>query len=300
MEIAGLTLLVDILDAGSLSEAARKLKMSRANVSYHLQQLEKMAGVELVRRTTRRLEPTEVGLVLYEHGQAIRHELAAAKEAVATLGQGLHGSVRVSVPTGFGQMVMTDWLLEFKQTYPDISLELLFENRVDDLLREAVDVAVRVMSDPPEALIARELAQVRYLACASVEFARTHGLPQALEELPDRPLITSMAVGRSLRLAAYQGDTRHEVTLSPKLASENFEFLRKAILAGLGVGIVPSYVVAADVAAGQVVTCLDSWRLSIFGTRLFLLRTPGHFPTQAVRTFIDFIVEKAKACDQLR
>lgn len=293
MDLTGLVLLVDILDAGNLSSAARKLKVSRANVSYHLQQLEKSVGVQLVRRTTRRIEPTEIGQTLYRHGRAIRDELTAAQEAIDTLGRGLHGAVRVSVPTGFGQLVMTGWLLEFKRQYPEISLELLFENRVDDLLRDEVDVAIRVMSDPPEALVARELAQVRHVACASTGFAQTTGLPEDLEDLRRLPLITSTVVGRELRLAAYRDDVRQEVTLNPTLASENFQFLREAILSGLGVGLVPSYVVEDDVKAGRVVTALTPWRLSIFGTRLFLLRMPDRYQTQAVRTFIDFIVDKA-------
>jgi DNA-binding transcriptional LysR family regulator len=287
MDLTGLVLLVDILDAGNLSSAARKLKVSRANVSYHLQQLEKSVGAQLVRRTTRRIEPTEIGQTLYRHG------LTAAWEAIHSLGRGLHGAVRVSVPTGFGQLVMTGWLLEFKRQYPDISLELLFENRVDDLLRDEVDVAIRVMSEPPEALVARELAQVRYVACASDVFTRIHGLPDDLEDLRRMPLITSSVVGRELRLSAYKDQVRQEVTLSPTLASENFQFLREAILSGLGVGLVPSYVVQEDVNTGRVVTALNNWRLSIFGTRLFLLRMPGRYQTQAVRTFIDFVIEKA-------
>lgn len=293
MDLTGLVLLVDILDAGNLSSAARKLKVSRANVSYHLQQLEKSVGVQLVRRTTRRIEPTEIGQTLYRHGCAIRDELAAAREAITMLGRGLHGAVRVSVPTGFGQLVMTDWLLEFKRQYPEISLELLFENRVDDLLRDEVDVAIRVMSEPPEALVARELAQVRHVACASTDFARTKGLPEDLEALRRMPIITSPVVGRELRLAAYRDEVRQEVTLNPTLASENFQFLREAILSGLGIGLVPSYVVQEDVKMGRVVTALDPWRLSIFGTRLFLLRMPGRYQTLAVRTFIDFIIDKA-------
>lgn len=293
MDLNGLVLLVDILDAGNLSSAARKLKVSRANVSYHLQQLEKSVGVQLVRRTTRRIEPTEVGQTLYRHGRAIRHELTAAQEVVATLGRGLFGSIRVSVPTGFGQLVMTSWLLEFKRLYPEISLELLFENRVDNLLRDEVDVAIRVMSAPPPALVARELAQVQYVACASTAFATSRGLPDDLEALKTVPLITSSVVGRDLRLAAYRNEERQEVTLHPTMASENFQFLREAILSGLGVGLVPSYVVQEDVDKGLVLTALSAWRLSIFGTRLFLLRMPGRYQTQAARTFIDYIVDKA-------
>lgn len=294
LDASALTLLVDILDAGNLSKAARRLKVSRANVSYHLNQLEKSLGLQLFRRTTRQLEPTEIGLQLYQHGCVIRDELLAAKESVASFGKGLHGSVRLSVPTGFGQMVMSNWLIEFKRTYPDIALELLFDNRVDDLLRDEVDVAIRVMAEPPPTMVARELAQVRYVVCASKAYANLHGLPERLEELATVPLITSTVSGRELRVSAYQADTRQELMLRPTLASENFQFLREAILSDLGVGLVPDYVVAQDILQGMVVTSLGNWRLSIFGTRMFLLRMPDRYQTQAVRTLIDFVLAQAR------
>jgi DNA-binding transcriptional LysR family regulator len=295
MDVNALLLLVDILDAGNLSQAARKRKVSRANISYHLNQLEKSVGLQLVRRTTRRIDPTEAGLKLYQHGRIIRDELLAAEESVASLGEGLHGSVRMAVPTGFGQLVMSHWLIEFKRLYPSIRLELLFDNRVDDLLRDEVDVAIRVLSEPPPQLVARELCPMRHIACASAAYASEHPMPQRLEELESVPLITSTVVGRALRVSAYRDSERQELVLQPTLASENFQFLHEAILAGLGVGLVPDYVVAQDVAAGRVVTALDDWRLSIFGTRLFLLRMPDRYQTLATRTLIDFVLEKTRA-----
>jgi len=294
VDAQALTLLVDIVDAGNLSLAARKLKTSRANVSYRLKQLEQAVGMQLFRRTTRRIEPTEIGLRLYQHGRVIRDELRAAQESVNLLGRGLHGAVRVSLPTGFGELVMGDWLIDFKRRYPDIALDLRFENRIDDLLREEVDVAVRVMSEPPPQMVATELSRVRYVVCAAVGYAGSQGMPASLEDLAQVPLITSNVDGRELRVAAYQGELRRELNLRPTLASENFRFLREAVLAGLGVGLVPDYVVASDVAAGRVVLALAEWRLSIFGTRMFLLRMPGRYQTLAVRTLLDFIVEKAR------
>lgn len=287
-------MLADIIEAGNLSQAARRLKMSRANVSYHLAQLEKALGQQLLRRTTRRLEPTELGFNLYRHGCVIREELMAARESVASLGQGLHGSVRMSMPTGFGNLVMSDWLIEFKRQYPDISLNLLFENRVDDLLRDEVDIAIRVMSEPPEQLVAIELSKVRYVVCATREYHGQHAMPTALEDLTRVPIITSAVVGRELRLAAYRDGQREELFLRPTLASENFQFLREAVLGGLGVGLVPDYVVQDDVAIGRVVTALQDWRLSVFGTRMYLLRMPGRYQTLATRTLIDFVVRKAR------
>src|SRR5690606_10437131 len=140
----------------------------------------------------------------------------------------------------------------------------------------------------------------RYSVCASVEYASQHGMPVELDDLRRYPIITSNVIGRDLRLSAYQGGNRCEVVLHPTLATENFQFLRKAILAGLGVGLVPDYVIDRDVAAGTVVTALTSWRLSVFGTRMYLLRMPGRYQTLAVRTLIDYVVERAREWSRAR
>jgi DNA-binding transcriptional LysR family regulator len=294
LDVQSLTLLVQILDAGNLAEAARRMKMSRANVSYHLNQVERAIGQQLIRRTTRRLEATEIGLKLYEHGRVIQNELLAARESIATLGQELSGRVRLSVPSGYGQLAMSPWLLEFKRLHPAIVLDVLFENRVEDLMRDEVDVAVRVLSEPPQNLVARDLGPVRFVACASRAYAEQAGLPQRLEDLQHTPLLTAAVIGKQLRLAAYQDEERHEVLIEPTLISENFMFLREAVLAGLGVGLVPDYTVRDLLEAGTVVTALDAWRLSIFGTRMHLLYMPNRHHTRAMATFIEYIQQRAR------
>jgi DNA-binding transcriptional LysR family regulator len=298
MDISGLTLLVEIIDAGNLSEAARRLKMSRANVSYRLNQFEKEIGQQLLRRTTRQIEPTEIGYRLYDHGVVIRNEMLAASESIAMLGKDLQGRVRLSVPSGYGQLVMSDWLIEFNRLYPGIVLDIIFENRTTDLLIGEVDIAVRVMSEPPQNLVARDMGEVRYVACASKEYAQRHGMPSEISALRTAPIITSNVVGRQLRLAAYLDNARHEVLLDPGIISENFIFLRQTILAGLGVGIVPDYVVRADMETGKVVTCLSQWRLSIFGTHMYMVYMPDLYRTKATSTFIEHILGCAQAMNQ--
>ncbi len=293
LDLTYLTLLVDIIDAGNLSQAARKLKMTRANVSYHLSQLEKSVGVELVRRTTRRVEPTEVGWRLYEHGRTVRNEIVAAQETITNLGQGPQGRVGLSVPSGYGQMVMSDWLIEFKRLNPGIVLDVVFENRVDNL-RDEVDIAIRVLPEPPPQMVAREFGTVRYLACASKAYALAHGLPSELALLRTQPLITANIVGRHLSLRGYRQGEREEVMLAPTLISEHYPFLREGILAGLGIGLVPDYVVQDVIESGEVVTALNDYRLSIFGTTMYLLYLPNRHQTRAVRTCIDFLMEKAR------
>jgi DNA-binding transcriptional LysR family regulator len=293
MDLNALNLLVEIVEAGNLSEAARRLRMSRANVSFRLAQFERSLGQQLLRRTTRRVEPTEIGQRLYAHGRAIRDELLAAQESVTELGHSLQGRVRLSVPSGYGQLVMSEWLIAFKRAYPGIVLDVMFENRVEDLMRDEVDIAVRVMSEPPQNLVARDMGPVHYVACAASGWAREHGMPVQLEDLRSVPLITSSVQGRQVRVAAYLEQERHEVSIEPTIISENFLFLRQAILAGLGVGIVPDYVVNPEVESGEVVTALNAWRLSIFGIHMYMLYMPGRHRTRAITTFIDFMLERA-------
>ncbi len=296
LDLPYLTLLVDIIDAGNLSQAARKLKMTRANVSYHLSQLEKSVGVQLVRRTTRRVEPTEVGWRLYEHGRSIRNEIVAAQETISNLGQGLQGRVGLSVPSGYGQMVMSDWLVEFKRLYPGIVLDVVFENRIDNL-RDEVDIAIRILPEPPPQMVAREFGTVRYLACASQAYVAAHGLPTELAQLRTQPLITANVVGRHLSLRGYRQGEREEIMLAPTLISDHYPFLRQGILAGLGIGLVPDYVVEDVIASGEVLTALNDYRLSIFGTNMYLLYLPNRHQTRAVRTCIDFLMDKARAVE---
>jgi DNA-binding transcriptional LysR family regulator len=295
LDLSSLTLLVDIIDAGNLSQAARKLKMTRANVSYHLSQLEKAVGVELVRRTTRRVEPTEVGWRLYEHGRTVRNEIVAAEETIANLGQGLQGRVGLSVPR-----LRTDGDVglagRVQAPVPGIVLDVVFENRIDNL-RDEVDIAVRILPEPPQQMIAREFGTVRYLACASKAYVQAHGLPTELAQLRTQALITANVVGRHLSLRGYRQGEREEVMLAPTLISDHYPFLRQGILAGLGIGLVPDYVVQDVIANGEVLTALNDYRLSIFGTNMYLLYLPNRHQTRAVRTCIDFLMDKARSIE---
>lgn len=296
MDSASLTLLVAIIDAGSLSNAARRLRMSRANVSYRLNQFELDLGQQLLRRTTRRIEPTAVGLRLYEHGCVIRDELIAARDSVSVLGQSLTGRVRVSVPSGFGQLVMARWLVAFKQLYPDISLNVVFENRVEDLMRGEVDFAVRVTRDPPQNLVVRNLGQVDYAICASARYAATHPMPSTLADLQTMQIIAASVFTNEFYLTATSSDGgTQEVILEPTISSENSMFLRECILSDLGIGIVPAYVVSQAIETGSAVTTLDDWRITSLGASAYLLYMPNRRRTRAESTFIEFILQQANA-----
>lgn len=296
MDLGGLSLLVDIIEAGNLSRAAARLGMSRANVSHRLNQFERQIGQQLLRRTTRQVEPTELGLKLYEHGRAIRQEVMAAAESVDSLGQSLQGTVRLSVPSGYGQLQMSAWLTEFMALHPGITLEVIFDNDIDDLMQGAVDFSVRVMTEPPESLVACHLGDVLYEACATPQFLAAQGRPDSLLALKRVPLITSALTGQKLRTAGMNGARPTELRIRPRLMSPNFHFLRDAVLQGLGVAVVPRYMVAAELASGALERLpLPAGSLDFLATRQYLLYMPSRYQTRAISTLIDFLREKAAA-----
>lgn len=296
MDVQALGLLVDIIEAGNLSKAAAALGTSRANVSQRLNRFERQLGVQLLRRTTRALVPTEIGLELYQHGLAMRHEVTAAAEAVENLGKGLQGTVRLGVPVGYGQLRMAGWLTGFMERHPDIALQVIFDNDIEELVRGAVDFVVRVMAEPPPQLVARELGTVRYRACAAPSFVARHGRPATLEALRRLPLVASPQTAERLRTTGVHGPGQRTPEIRPRLISANFHFLLEAATAGLGAGLMPDYMVAAAIADGRLLGLdLEPGALDFLASRRFLLHVPDRYQTLAVRTLVDHLLEMEAA-----
>ena len=144
-------LFVTIVEAGTLSEAALRQGVTRSHVSRNLQKLERAFGAQLIRRTTRRLELTHEGTVLYEHGARMAREVESARHALQKLGTEPTGHVRLSLPTGLGELeALRPLLVRFALDHPSLSLRVLFSNRVSDLISSEIDVALRVISTPPQ------------------------------------------------------------------------------------------------------------------------------------------------------
>ncbi|WP_059412084.1 LysR family transcriptional regulator [Cupriavidus basilensis] len=293
MDLNALRLFVDIVDAGNLSAAARKLKMTRANVSYHLKALEEALGVQLLRRTTRHVEPTPVGAGLYEHGRNILGEVAAANALINSMGKSLQGHVRLSVPTGLGHALMSQLLVKFKHRYPDITLDVVFDNRIHNLVSEDVEVALRIISTPPDSVVATEIGVVEWIVCGSPGYLAAHPAPRELADLRGHAIVCASPIGQKLKAFGTRGHgadaVREQVALEPTLSSENFAFLKDGVLGDVGLGIFPLYAVADELAAGTLVALLPDYRISVFGSRLYMLTMPNRYQTMATRYLLNFL-----------
>jgi DNA-binding transcriptional LysR family regulator len=280
-----------VIDAGSLSAAARRLDTTRSNVSRRLKTLERLWGVELLRRTTRRVEPTQIGSALYEHARRVGIELDALQGTLDSLGKGLRGHVRVSVPTGLGQLVLAPLLLEFAQSHPEVTLEVTLSNRVHDLVAQEIDVACRIASTPPQDCVARELARVDWVLCASPAHVKQHGTPRTPPELAAHPWVATPVGGQRLVMDVLRGSRQHRIEVVPRLQCADFLFLQRAVQAGLGLAALPRYVAGDGLRSGKLEALLAGWRVDPerLGDRLYLITLPHRYPPPAARAMIDFL-----------
>ena len=149
MDLNLIGLFIEIVESHSLSAAARKVGMTRSNISQRLKLLERETGAQLLRRSTRNFELTQAGRTLYDCGLRMLEDLSTARASIDSLGRTLSGRVRISVPNGFGRMFIGSKLLEFARMHPSIALNVTFNNRIEDLIAAEVDVALRITATPP-------------------------------------------------------------------------------------------------------------------------------------------------------
>ncbi len=295
LEIKDLEALVAIIEAGSMSAAAQRMNTSRSNISRRLKKLESDHRVQLLRRTTRRLEPTEIGWAMYEHAVKVTQELAALEATVLDMGRNLRGHVRISVPIGLGQLTLGPALLDFGKAHPGVTMQLTFNNRIYDLLDEEVDIAIRVANSPPEHYVARELSHIEWVPCVSPEYIEHRGSPEAPAELTEHDLVTPPVRHNRLTLSFFsqQERERHVVDLLPKLQCADMNFLKRSIVSGNGIGVLPYYLISDELKSGALVRSLEGFDSDpeMWGNKMFLITAPNLYPSQTVRSLMDFIRE---------
>ncbi|TCK33741.1 LysR family transcriptional regulator [Paraburkholderia sp. BL8N3] len=291
MDLNLINLFVEIVDSHSLSGAARKLGMTRSNISQRLKVLESKTGAQLLRRSTRSFELTQAGQTLYDCGQRMLDDLGAARASIAGLGHTLQGRVRISVPTGFGRMFVGTMLLDFARAHPGIALAIRFNNHVDNLISSEVDVALRIASTPPLDYVARHVCTIDWKLFASADYLDRHGPINCPADLGKIALVASPYPGRgvTLKLTHKQDDTDIQiVTLQPTLQSPDYPFLADAVSHGMGVGLLPAYVSHAATNQG-LLPVLPDYRVADRQDSMYIMTLPNRYPAPAAQAVINHL-----------
>jgi DNA-binding transcriptional LysR family regulator len=247
-----------ILATGSLSAAARDLRVGLGVVSKRLLSLERRAGVRLIHRTTRRLSPTAEGLALSQHVDHILEELANAEERLASGREAPHGLLRVTAPVSFGRIHLAPVLGELSSRYPSLSFELNLTDRVTDLVEERIDVAVRIGTPQDSRAVIRRLADNWRVLAASPDYLDRRGRPQHPSEATGHEFLRYDNSAAPWRLESAEGDV-FELEARCRLRADSGDAVHTWALAGYGVMLRSLIDVAPDLAAGRLERVLPRW-----------------------------------------
>lgn len=286
--VAGMKTLIAVVDAGSFTGAAERLGMSTALASKYVGQLEKRLGVRLLHRTTRSLNLTEIGQVYVERCRNLLNDFDELEAAVQDRQSAPRGGLIITAPTTFGEMYLTPALARFMAGYPEITVELRLTDRFVGLAEEGVDLAIRIAELEDSSLIARHLAPARVVACAAPAYLERFGEPARPEDLTDHNCIVDTNFRISGGWPFLIDGKRITISVSGRFSVNSAQAARAMVVAGAGIGLVPTYAIGEDIKNGRIVPLLMSHEaldLSVYAVYL-----PNRHLTAKVRAFIDFMV----------
>ena len=279
---------VQVVDTGSFVGAAEPLDMSKAAVSRYVADLEARLGVRLLHRTTRRLSLTEDGEVFYLRCKELLGGLDAAEAEVTARSGDAVGQLRVNAPVSFGILYLAPVWAAFKARHPQVSFDVTLSDRVVDIVEEGFDLAIRHTNTPPETHVAWVLCETRSLLVASPQYLARRGQPLHPSDLASHDCLLYLRdshAGRwtfarpasvsGKRKPAADAVERVGVHVAGSLKANNSEVLRDALLAGLGIGLLPDFSLppAPEGSAPPLVQVLPDWQVQgFFGERIYALR----------------------------
>ncbi|KZN15084.1 LysR family transcriptional regulator [Marinomonas sp. TW1] len=278
MNAADLTFFVNVADAGSFNKAAQQAGLSTPALSKRISRLEQDLGAQLIHRTTRRLSLTEAGENLYVHAKNIEGQVSDAIASVSAFSQGLTGTIKMSVPTISGELLLAEAVAEFCQKYPNITVDMRLENDFVDLVGEGLDLAIRTGKLEDSSLIAKPLIQSNWVVCCSPSYIEKHGQVNTPEELKEHNCLayTYQAQG-SFDWRFSKNGVEESVRIGGSFATNNAQALRKAALAGFGIVYVPRCCVYEDLQQGKLVAILADYqprRLGVYAIYPFTKYLP--------------------------
>jgi len=277
-----------VVETGGFAAASRELRLAVSTVSKHVDVLETRLKTTLLLRTTRRVSLTDAGGGLYKHCRAILDQLDDVVES--NLGSGaLRGRLRIVSPPSFTNRILSPALPTFLQRHPDLRLELRVTTANLEFLRDGVDVAIRMMVDQVSSDQVEHIGRAPSVLCASPEYLRRAGTPQAPEELANHRCLggISSPYGESWRF-----NVKDEITdLSVKCGflADTGDVLRDACLQGLGIAGFYEFHVEEDIRAGRLVPILSQYRADV--SSLYAIRPSTRYASPSVLAFIDFVRE---------
>ncbi|WNZ54398.1 LysR family transcriptional regulator [Microbulbifer sp. MKSA007] len=287
--IASIPIFVTVAETGGFSPAAKLLGISKSAVSKRVTQLELQLGVKLLHRTTRKLSLTEAGEHFYEHARIAYKSAKDAQDAVLQLQGEPRGRLRINAPMSFGRLHLAPLIPVFMKRYPEISIDMVLDDKVVDLVGEGFDIAIRGGDLPDTSLIARKLAPLKSVLCASPSYLKAFGEPTELEQLSAHNCLI-FTYSRDVKEWGFIKDNHlNTIEVKGNYQVNNSEALREALLQGVGIGRLPTFVAGPDIEAGKLTPLFEEYQMP--AKSIYAVFPERQFMPAKVRAFIDFAIE---------
>lgn len=283
--IGDLEIFARVVETGSLSAAGRVLGFSPAMISKRLKRLEEQLGTRLMQRTTRQISLTEAGQGFYERVLAILASVEEAKDFISRRSGQARGMLKISAPTSFGRMHIAPHINGFMQENPDLGIQLVLSDEFVDIVGQGYDLAIRIGELSESSLVARKLAPVRRILCASPAYVAIHGSPQSLADLADHVCLPPHN-NDVWKLEGPDG----AVLIRPTgpLQTNSSEVIREAVISGAGIALRSTWDIGPELADGRLVQVLPNYESSR-NVAIHALYASRQFLPAKVRVFIDYL-----------
>lgn len=295
--LTAMSMFVRVVEAGSFSSVAKEMNTTQPTISKNIAELEKALGAKLLIRSTRALHLTEAGADYYERCVSILMDIEEAEQNVGQLQTQPKGTVRLATAAAFGQLHVVPALLEFFESYPNIKVELLLNDRSVDLVQEGVDLALRMGKLSDSSLIARRIAVSPMVTVATPTYLATNGQPQHPLDLKDHRCIIYTGFSNAHDLHFYEDGNPITVHVNGNFLTNSSEAVREALLTGHGISPAPRWLVGDALNTGKLVTILEPFQLPPMAISA-VYPSGRHLPSKA-RCLIDFLSAQFSRCEKI-
>ncbi|NQZ23857.1 MAG: LysR family transcriptional regulator [Colwellia sp.] len=286
---------IKVVEQGSFSKAGRILNMATSSVTRNLDQLEKELGVTLLKRSTRQLILTEEGSTFIGGANELLTQANELTASLKTMNAEPEGVLRISVFESFGRMQVCSILPEFLENFPKVKVEIELENRMVDLMKEEIDLAIRIGRPIDSGLKARKIMPNHTLICASPAYITKHGSPL----IPDDLMLHNCLVIGNKRQKSYwhfnKTKKHKKIAIGGNLTSLGGTPILQAAIKGIGIALLSNWMISDYVREGKLVVCLPEWDSSMHESTsgdVYAVYTNSNYIKPSIRAFIDFLIDK--------
>lgn len=278
-----------VVELASFAAAGRDQRLSTASVSKHVAALEASLKTKLLHRTTRQVSTTAAGAAYYDHCIRVLEDIERTEQSLGRAAAVPSGLLRVSAPLSFGMLHLTKLLPELMASYPELVLDVAYTDRFIDLVEERVDVAIRIARSLPDSatLVAQRLGRATHVLCASPGYVAEHGAPRSPAELPKHSCILFSGSSTRERWAFSGSRGAAEVDIDARLTLSNSLAIRDAVLAGLGIALIPSFYVMDELVEGKLVPLLRNYEAPGITVHAVFPQSKNQSPK--VRVFVEYL-----------